>query len=271
MRTRRPTTALIVVAAFALPASPAQAATPESGKVSKAAPVQKWSGSAQSFPLTLTNILVDGGTLCEPSTTTCDRFTLEVLDTDLLTVQAKSTAITQMSVFKPDGSEIFTLGGSANGDVAAITIKDAPPGSYKVEVYQNALTPTEYAGRASLGAALAKAGSENKPPTSPPPTQGSAPAKITISPRAASSRSLEKSRKLTLSLSSTAPVTEVRATLTKGSKKVASGFLAKLDSKGKLTMKLPKRVKEGSYRVVLTAKGQDGKPVSASSTLKVKR
>jgi hypothetical protein len=79
----------------------------------------------------------------------------------------------------------------------------------------------------------------------------------------------KKGKKLSVKLTSTKPITNLTATLKKGSKKVGSGKLASLDGKGTLKLKLSKTLKKGKY--TLTSTGTvDGATATAKQTVKLK-
>src|SRR3712207_501885 len=136
---RRALTATVTL--LALAAAPAQAATPEQGKVSKDSPKTEWAGEAHGYLFTALNLVLadtPAGPQCLP--TTCDEFTLTVADKDLLTVTASGggtvNAFIGLQVVDPQGNSTFTPGGEGAPE-STIQLANAPTGEYTVRVWTN--------------------------------------------------------------------------------------------------------------------------------------
>ena len=78
-------------------------------------------------------------------------------------------------------------------------------------------------------------------------------------------------RRIKLVMESTDPVTGIAVTITRGSKKVASGKLTALDGLGALSAKGSKAPAPGLYRVRWTAKDSLGQVVKASARLRLRK
>lgn len=149
------------------------AATPESGKVSKAAPLVKWSGQTTSGAIQENAWAQDPSTSC--SQPTCDTFALEVVDGggDLqvrLFVQAAPAAGGDgngtIRLTDPSGKQTVLTGPSGEKVSLKVTVKNAPAGKYVVDVADGYLCcggPTDYLAEAGL----TFAGSEPAPAGTP--------------------------------------------------------------------------------------------------------
>jgi hypothetical protein len=147
-------TACTFLAAFAL-ASPATAATPESGTVSLAQPSAAWSGTANGYLFTVANDFAAAP--CEQPY--CDSFALTLADAGQLTVVATAATgggFTRVEIERPDGTSLSD-GGAADHRETQITIKEAAAGDYTVRVLTNrpATADGSYSATATLTAASA--------------------------------------------------------------------------------------------------------------------
>ena len=255
-------------------AAPALAADPESGSVSFAAPEVKWSGvSTGGFVTTFSQIFINAAGEQQPcAAPSCDTFTLEVKDSADLNVEVESAStITYLQVEKPDGTVVYNDGIEVEGEeddpVTKLKIKKAPVGTYLVQAAVNSPAEEPYTGRATL-VTPPPAVAPVAPPVAAPPT-AARPAPATLSAKAGrlSARKLAKSRKLPLTLSTTAPVTGVRVVLASRGKAVATGKLASLSGSKRFTLKLRRKLEPGRYALVLEAAGAAG----TKTTLKVRR
>jgi hypothetical protein len=152
--------------------------------------------------------------------------------------------------------------------------KKAPAGTYLVRAQTNNTVADDYAyqGLATLAVAGAAPATPpaSTPPASTPPASAPAPgATLTIRTRSASAKRAKG--KLKVGVSSDQAVTQVVATLSKGKKKVGTGKLATLSGNGTVTVKVPRKLKPGSYSIAVTAKDQRGATVGAAAKLKIKR
>jgi hypothetical protein len=295
---RRSLAIAIAAAVCGLVAAPAHAATPESGKVSKDAPRVEWNGEAHGYLFTALNILFSetpAGPQCVP--TTCDEFTLEVADKDLLTVTASGGgavgAFIGLQVVDPEGKSTFTPGGEGAPE-STIQVANAPTGEYTVRVWTNNPQGFDgsYTGVAVLGPVDGAAPEEEAAPAPAPPAQPApqpqpqpqpAPAaqqpsqapppapSVNVLTKGASARKLGKSRRLTVALTSSGPLSGVTARLVRGKSTVATGKLAALDGSGNVVLRLTRKLTAGTHRLVLIGKSASGTPVATTVTLKITR
>lgn len=248
---------LLSVLLLAFFAVPAQATDPSSGKVSKASPKVTWTGSATGFAAwQLYN--QQNGTCSDPS---CDTFTLEVADGPAnLALRVKSADSNMyLEVVKPDGSkELF---GGASMDVKA-TIKNAPNGVYTLNIAHNEQTQGAHEGTAELVLPAAA------PPPAPSAAPLSAPQPPIVKVRVGKV-SARRAKKVTANLTTTSPVTSLKAVLLRGTKKVATGSLARLESSGRIVLKVKGRLKPGSHVLRVTGTDTAGREVSAAAKVRV--
>jgi hypothetical protein len=254
-------------------AGTAVAATPESGEVSKAAPKVTWAGQTTGsyFTRVPTAVTADDSVPCQAPS--CDTFALKVADSATLTVAADivqpsdNPGAVTIRIRKPDGSVVV---GSSDADAVSegkpfkMTIKNAPTGDYTVEYWNNFYDgPIDYTASAERAV---------PPPAVAPPTVAApAPAPVeaialAVSVPKVSARSLAKSRKLAAKVTVSRAVTAVTATLKKGAKKVGAGRLGATSGTAKLTVKTAKKLKPGTYSLVVNA--TDG-TTSTAKTVKV--
>ena len=166
-------------------------------------------------------------------------------------------------------------------------IKNAPSGNYVIDTVNIfAGTPNDYAAKATLlvpgaattGGTTVAPGTANPPPSNNSSGSGqeqgpSRPVqpspKLTVKAAKASAKKLAKSRKLSVALTTTGPLTKLTAVVSKGRKTLAKGKLAKLDAKGKLIVKFTKKkLKKGTY--ALTVQGLDAQNRTVTALAKVK-
>ena len=283
---RRPKLYLLSLLAAVLAASVAVAATPSSGTVSKDSPTVEWTGLlAESF-LAFNVIANSPEAPCVPPG--CDTFALQVADGGAnleLAINLDSTAddgsaaTAGMRIASPDGSSEFVSGPSDPDKAFKHTIKKAAAGAYTIDVVNTFVgAPGGYTGRATL---LIPGAATTPTTPAPPPSQGQNPAaqqqpaplpKLTAKVGKASAKKLAKSRKLSVKLTTTAPLTKLAAVLRKGSKSAGKGKLAKLDSKGTLVVKLPKKkLKTGTYKLTVQGLDSQNRTVTATATVKVSK
>lgn len=264
-----------VLGALVAVAVPAFAADPSSGKLSNSSPKVDWTGESNGYGYYPLHSIAQFGTDEPCSAPFCDTFALEVVDSGDVTITADNVSAggpgsdsIEIDVIRPDGS--ITFNESADGKPLVVKIKAAPKGTYELRVITNENLSGDgtYKASAMLGSAAVPAAPVASP-TAPGTTTGSssAPAaNLSLTTKSASAK--KSSKALKLGISTSAPVTDVVATLKKGSSTIASAKLAKLDKAAKLTLKLKKPLKAGSYTVVLKAK-QGTRMVALSAKLKV--
>lgn len=179
------------------------------------------------------------------------------------------------------GKTGMKLGGTAfsfytTGAVLASTdfIPD-DPGTWKYNgaTCGDAGAPPSTPGSPSDPAPVAPGGGGSGPSTAPQPgspqTVASGDLAITASPRSLKAKKVKKS--VTFTLTSQEDVTNLTAALKKGSKTVGSGKLAKVEKgKSKLKLKIKKKLKKGTYQLVLNGRKSDGSNGAAFLKLKVK-
>ena len=252
---RRVLTAMFLLALVV----PAGATDPSSGKVSKASPKVAWTGAVTGFAAW--QLYNQGQGMCaDPS---CDTFTLEVADGPAnLALRVKSgDSNIFLEVVKPDGSkELF---GGTTMDVKA-TLKNAANGTYTLNIAQNEQTQGAHEGTAELLFPTAPAPAPAAAPA--PPVAAPAPAKLTVKGGRVSAR---RARKVVATVSTTAPVTGVKALLVRGRRTVATGTLARLEGSGRITLKVKGRLRPGTHVLKVSATDAAGRAVSASAKLRV--
>lgn len=247
-----------LLALLLLSATPAVAADPESGKVSKATPVATWNGAVTAFASW--QLYNQGQNECLPPS--CDTFTLEVADGPAplkLTVESADSNLF-VEVVKPDGSsEVF--GGATQK--ATTTLKNAANGTYTINVAQNEQTQGAHKGTAELVFPKPAAPAAPAPVVTPAtPAAPAAPVKLSLK------AARPKGRSLPVTIKASAPVSRVAATLLRGRKTVARGSLARVDGSAVLRLKLEGKLKRGRHTLRVTALDGSGRRVA--KTLRVK-
>ena len=287
MNKHLPRLALVALGA-GLIATGAHAANPESGAVSKAAPKFSWTGTLdQSYPqYTAMQPETAAGAPCEAPG--CDTFTLEVAPDaagfPLSFAIGQDGGFVGLRITAPDGTVTMEKVASESASKpATFSVAKAQAGKYELAITDNSITPVAYKGTATLKVPAPEPGAEPTPaPTAPAsgtpaPSGGgqqtSPPPATTMSVAAgrASAKKLKKARKLLVEISVSAPVTGVVAKILKGKKALATGKAARVDNVGKVTVKLRKPLRKGSYAIQVTGTDGQGRPVSGSAKLKVSK
>ena len=265
---------LAALAFLILPASVALASEPSSGEVSMGMPKIEWTGSTtNSYPNYVAMNSDPEGTPCIAPA--CDTFALKVTGggVDLLIkahMEADGStgpANTGLRITKPDGSVQWQTGPSGETSELKVTLKKAPAGDYTIDLLNNFVgSPQNYLASAELLVPVA----EPTPPPSPAPA-GPAPAaapdtKLTVKPVKA-----KPVRKFKATVSTSAPVTALTASLARGGKRVAAGKLASLKGTGKVTLKAKKALKPGKYLLTVSAKDAHGRSVTGQAAVTVRR
>jgi hypothetical protein len=242
---------LLVLCLLALPASPALAAEPESGTVSRSQPKVTWTGAITSFQSW--QLYNQGINECLPLS--CDTFTLELADGPAplrISVESDDSAI-MVEVVQPNGeSVVFSGETKAQG-----TLKDAANGSYTINVAQNEQTQAEHTGTAEL------LFPQPEPPA--PPAAGAPPA-AAPAPTITIGRTVRRGR---LTVGTSAPLTDVVVTLAKGRRVVARARVARLE--GERAVRLRGRLKRGRYLARVTGRDAEGRTVMRTLKVKVAR
>ena len=288
---------VLALPALLLGTALASAADPQDGKVSSSSPRVEWKGESNGYLYyNYQRVSRTGGQQPRCDAPACDTFTLEVADSADLTISAtyETTVFLDFDIILPDGSSLW-IDGSDESNTTVAKIKKAKPGKYVIRVTTNGNASQD--GAYTAFAQLAVPAQPGPPAgggggTRPPPSQGTPPssgqppappapgsnnpqpapssAQLSIRTRSAKVRKLKK-RKLTVKLSTTAPLTNVRVFLRKGKKIVAKGRLAKLSGSGKAKIRLSKKVKPGRYVLAASGRTQSGGLAAGSAPFKLKR
>ena len=278
----RPRILLLAPAAVALGAAiPALASEPESGTVSNSSPKVEWTGTSNAYGVYPLQGLASGqggqGGPCQQPA--CDTFTLEVADQANLTLTADNNSAdgpgsdsVQMDVVKPDGETIYTQ--SEADKPVLVKLKNAAKGSYTINVWVNQRAGTDGSFKASAVLGSAAPAPAPAPPApggqpQPQPQPGPEPAAtLSLKTKKASAKKVKKALKL--SIGSTKPVTDVRASLKKGAKVLGTAKLASMGTSATLKLKLKKALKKGAYTVEIAA-NDGGRTVGLKAKLTLKK
>jgi hypothetical protein len=267
--------------------SVAVAATPDSGKVSKAEPIVEWGGSTTSGAVILNAWENDPSTPCPPSDGNgpCDPYALTIDEKGTVDIVAKplgqsddGTPVTiGLRVEKPDGSIAYT---SAE-EQATLTLEDAEKGEYTVTVADAFICcgPQDYQASATMRVPAPAAAPGDAPQGGTPPAGGGQPQQPAPQQNQPSSTPTDfaltakapkvkrKARSFKVPVTTSRSVEKVTITLKKGSKTLGSGTFAPFPGKGSVKVKASKKLAKGSYKLVVV--GQDG-GVAVARTLKLK-
>lgn len=257
--------------AVAIPAA-AIAATPERGEVSSAKPKVKWAGEVTNsyFSRILVVQSDDDSVPCDGSA--CDEFTLGVKNQADLQISADTPGGTgtgtdqvTLRIYKPDGSYTIFTGDSSSEQPFKVKITNAATGDYRIQYWNNYVGTSGYNGAAEL---LVPPVETPGPGTTPPPGQPTPTAfNVSVKTGKASAKKLNRSKKLVATVT-TSREASIVATLKAGKKAVGKGTLAKLNGTGKVTLKLSKKLKKGTYSLAVQATDANG--TKAGKTIKVK-
>ncbi len=248
----------------------ALAAEPVSGEVSGASPSITWKGHITE-PTGVFELVTffAGGTEGLCMSPMCDTFTLTVKDPSPeilhITIDGKDSDLVAFEVTDPKGNVTYV----DDADVKTAREKDftARPGTWTITTLGGG--DFDYVGKATLQPA---AGEPSPPLTTPTGSTTTPPApKLTIAGTSASARKLARTRRLKVRLTTSAQLTKVTLALLKGRKVIASGRAARLASSGTVTLRTPKSLKAGSYRLVAAGAAADGSRATASRALKIKK
>jgi hypothetical protein len=262
-------TSLLMAAAFP---SIASAAEPSSGTVSNSSPSVKWGGTLASSGIT-NNIWAEDPTF-DCYAPACDRFTLEVADSANLVVGLNMLSTNAdgsdpgcgIRIVAPDGSSTWHDGSCSESSTMKVTIKNAAKGTYQIDVASSHVCCGEEDYTASATLAVPP-----PPVTSPPVTTPPAPeAKLSAKVPSLKATKLRKAKTFTATLTTTAPLSDITALLVNKSKQLGSGTLASLEKSGKITVKVPKKVKKGTYQLSVGGKDAEGRNVVTTAKVRVR-
>jgi hypothetical protein len=178
-------------------------------------------------------------------------------------------------------TETYTTAGYVQGaGVTATIFQDRGPDgtafgkNYKVTPCAEAGATTPVSGDGSAGTTPQQPGGST-PGTTPPPS-GPATLDLKVTAPKLSARKLKKARRFSVRLQAGEKVTGLTAKLRKGSRSVGSGRLASVGpGAGKLTIKLTRKVakklKKGTYRLTLRGTKADGRTASGAVAVRVGR
>ena len=252
----------LALAAALLAAPTASAADPADGTISSASPRVEWTGSSTGYLYyNYERVSRTAGSQPRCDAPACDEFTLNVAEAGDLTISAtyETTVFLDFDIVFPDGSSQW-VDGSDESNTTVAKIKKAKPGTYLIRVTTNGTLADDgaFTAFAQLGTAPAPAPAvpvvSTPEPATPPAAPAASAAQLSITTRSASLKKLRK-RGLPVALTTTAPLSGVKVMLRKGKKTVAAATLAKLDGSGKVTLRLPKKLKPGKYVLAASAKG----------------
>jgi len=264
-------------------AGTAVAATPENGTVNETTPKIEWTGETTGGYATRMPTAVSGSTETPCEAPSCDTFNLKVEKSANLTIaesldSESETAAFTLRITKPDGEVIQTNsdpGAASGGKFVKVVIKNAPTGDYVINHYDNS-TVMSYKAFAELAlASTAPAptpatggGSPLQPqPQTQPQPQSVEAIDLQVKVGKASAKKLAKARKLQASVTVSREVKSISAALKKGRKVVGKGSLGTTSGTKKLTLKLSKKLKKGTYTLAVVA--TDGS-TSTEKVIKVK-
>jgi hypothetical protein len=274
-------------AAGLLIASMAAAATPDKGTVSKSSPKVEWGGDLTSSGVFYNAWAQDPSTECSPPA--CDIFTLTVAEGghNLTLTENNDSENTAggdpgcgLNIQFPDGSYQYTQAPCGAKTTLTVKLKNVKPGDYVIRTASSHVCcGTEgYTASAFIPEAL------NAPAPAPPapsggggattsPAPAAAAPQLTVKPTKASARRMTKSHKYKVKVSSTAPLNAVTAKLRKGSKTRGTAKLKRLNGSATMVLKFAKKtkIKKGSYKVTVSGTDDQGRVVTTSVKVKVKK
>jgi hypothetical protein len=256
--------------------SVAQAADPGEGTVSAASPTVAWKGQVVSAGVSSQAWAQDPTAPCQAPS--CDTFALEVADSANLVLKLKgfkqNTAggdpTCDFRVTDPAGEQTHYPGTCGPESEMRVTIKNAAKGKYTIDVADSHVVgqPENYEASATLAVpppVVAPPASTPAPTTTAPP----APAKLTVKAPKLSAKKLKKAKKFVVTLTTSAPLTAVNALLVDKKKSVGSGKLAQLNGTSKLTVKVKKALKKGTYQLSVGGRDAQGRNVLATAKVKI--
>jgi hypothetical protein len=269
-------------AAGLLIASMAAAATPDKGTVSKSSPKVEWGGDLTSSGVFYNAWAQDPSTEC--SQPACDIFTLTVADGghNLNVTENNDSQNTAggdpgcgLNIKFPDGSYQYTQGSCGPKTTLTVKLKNVKAGEYVIRTASShACCGTEgYTASAFIPEAMAPAPAPAPGPAPAAPAPAAEAPQLTVKPTKASGRRITKAHKYTVKVSSTAPLNAVTARFLKGSKTRATAKLERLDGSATMVLKFARKtkIKKGSYTVTVSGTDDQGRVVTTSVKVKVKK
>jgi hypothetical protein len=279
---RRTRLAAATLAGGLLIATSAVAATPDKGTVGSSSPKVQWGGELTNPGVFYNAWAQDPSTEC--AAPACDTFTLTVAEAGhnvTLTENNDSTNAADgsdpgcgMNIKFPDGTYQYTQAPCGAKTTLTVKLKNAKPGDYVIRTTSSHVCcGTEgYTASAFIPDAASTAPAPAPAPVTPSSPAPAAP-QLTVKAPKASAKKLAKAHKYKISATSTGPLNAVSARLLKGKKAVATAKLARLNGTASLVLKLAKKakVKKGTYSVVVSGTDDQGRVVTTSVKVKVKK
>lgn len=258
----------------------ANAAEPSSGTISNASPKVEWGGTLASSGITNNAWSGDPEFPCRAPA--CDSFALKVADPGTVTVTLNMLSTNAdgsdpgcgIRIIDSTGTAKWYDGSCSEKSAMKVVLKSAPAGDYTIDVASSHICcgPEDYTASAFLPGGTAPA--PGVPPITPPPapTPAAQPeVKLTAKVPTLSASKLKKSKKFVATLKSTGPLTAVNALLVNKSKQLGSGSRPSLNGTGKVTVKIKKALKAGTYSLSVGGKDSQGRNVVATAKVKVKK
>lgn len=271
------------VAAAGILSATAFAADPSSGTIGSSAPKVDWKGELQGSGIYYQAWVDDPTIPCAGDPSLCDPFALTVADGPhpvTIKLHILSTNVdgsdpgAGIRIGNPDGSYQYTQGNASEQTPMVLRLKNVAAGEYEVNVVASHVCcgTDPYTASAEIAGAAPSTGTTTTTPPSTPPSPQPAPApQVTVKAGKASAKKLNKSKKFTLTVSTTAPLNNVTGKLLKGKKAVGSAKLAKLSGTAKLVLKLKGKLKKGTYTATVSGTDDQGRTTTAGVKVKVKK
>ena len=276
-----------VAAAAIFSATVANAADPANGTIGSSAPKVSWGGTLTSSGI-FYNAWANDPTI-ECSAPACDTFTLTIADGphpvtikyNILSTNADgSDPGAGIRIKFPDGSYQYTQGNASETTAMAVKLKNAVAGEYVIDTVTShaCCGPEDYTASAEITGAAAPSpgpttggGGTTTPPPTGGPTPPTASPQLTVKAGKASAKKLSKSKRLTLTATSTGNLNNVSAKFLKGKKTVGSAKLVRLNGTAKMILKLKGKIKKGTYTATVSGTDDQGRVVTTGIKVKVKK
>ena len=110
----------------------------------------------------------------------------------------------------------------------------------------------------------------NTSPPSPAPPAGPATLALKVVAGKQAAKKVSKARRLVVRLQAGEPLKALTATLKAGKRTVGKGKLASIGGKGKLTLKVPKKIKKATYTLSISATKADGRKASTAVQVRIR-
>ena len=107
-------------------------------------------------------------------------------------------------------------------------------------------------------------------PQSPPASGGPATLALKVVAGKQKARTVSKKKALTVGLEAGEPLTGISGKLARGKKTLGTGKLASLSGKGKLKLKVRKKVKKGTYTLTISATKADGRKATTAVQVRLR-